>query len=134
MSYTILLVDDSPVIRKMVKRTIGLAKLDVATYFEAGNGREALELLKKEWIDLVFADIHMPIMTGMELIEAMSKDEVLARIPVVVLTAERGEPALERLRDLGIYAHIPKPFTPEVVLKTATEVLARAQGGSAHEP
>jgi two-component system chemotaxis response regulator CheY len=132
MSYSLLLVDDSPLIRKMVKRTLSLAKLDVGCCYEASNGREALELLQKEWVDLVFADIHMPVMNGMELIETMAKDEVLSKIPVVVLTAERSEPALARLRGLGIHRHIPKPFTPEVVLRTVQAVLAQAGGGYTH--
>ena len=98
MSYTILVVDDSPLIRKMMKRTLGLSSLDLGTVYEATNGREALAVLEKEWIDVVLADIHMPVMTGSELIELMSRDELLGKIPVVVISAERSEPACAATR------------------------------------
>jgi two-component system chemotaxis response regulator CheY len=127
MSYSILVVDDSPLIRKMMKRSLGLSSLDVGLIFEATNGQEALALLQKEWIDVVLADIHMPVMTGTELIEKMSQDEMLRRIPVVVVSAERSEPAIAHLKTLGICAHLTKPFTPEEVLATVTQILNEAQ-------
>jgi two-component system chemotaxis response regulator CheY len=127
MSYSILVVDDSPLIRKMMKRSLGLSSLDVGLVFEATNGQEALALLQKEWIDVVLADIHMPVMTGTELIEKMSQDEMLRRIPVVVVSAERSEPAIAHLKTLGICAHLTKPFTPEEVLATVTQILNEAQ-------
>jgi two-component system chemotaxis response regulator CheY len=117
MSYSILVVDDSPLIRKMMKRALGLSSLDLGTIHEATNGKEALEVLQKEWIDVVLADIHMPVMTGAELIELMSRDDLLGKIPVVVISAERSEPAIAHLKQLGICAHLMKPFTPEQVLE-----------------
>lgn len=126
MSYSILVVDDSPLIRKMMKRSLGLSKLDLGTIFEATNGKEALAVLGKEWVDVVLADIHMPVMTGTELIELMSRDKLLGRIPVIVVSAERSEPAIEHLKQLGICAHLMKPFTPEQVLEAIQRVLAEA--------
>lgn len=123
MGYSILIVDDSPIIRKMTRRTLGLAKLPVGSVFEAANGREALEILRDEWIDVVLADIHMPEMTGMELIERMAKDEVMGKIPVVVISAERSEPAIAHLKSLGICGHLVKPFTPEQILESVTQVI-----------
>jgi two-component system, chemotaxis family, chemotaxis protein CheY len=126
MSFSILVVDDSPLIRKMMKRSLSLSKLDVGLVFEATNGKEALTVLQKEWVDVVLADIHMPVMSGTELIETMMKDEMLSRVPVVVVSAERSEPAIEHLKQLGICAHLTKPFTPEEVMATVTEILAQA--------
>ncbi len=126
MSYSILVVDDSPLIRKMMKRSLGLSKLEVGTVYEATNGAEALKVLQNEWIDVVLADIHMPVMSGTELIELMSRDDLLGKIPVVVVSAERSEPAIEHLKQLGICAHLMKPFTPEQVLETVSRVLEEA--------
>jgi two-component system, chemotaxis family, chemotaxis protein CheY len=123
MSYSILVVDDSPLIRKMMKRSLGLSKLEVGTVHEATNGKEALAVLEKEWIDVVLADIHMPVMSGTELIELMSRDQLLGKIPVVVVSAERSEPAIDHLKKLGICAHLRKPFTPEQVLEVINSVL-----------
>jgi two-component system chemotaxis response regulator CheY len=126
MSFSILVVDDSPLIRKMMKRSLGLSTLDVGVVFEATNGAEALAVLQKEWVDVVLADIHMPVMSGTELIETMCRDELLKHIPVVVVSAERSQPAIAHLKTLGICAHLTKPFTPEEVLATVTSVLAEA--------
>lgn len=126
MSYSILVVDDSPLIRKMMKRSLGLSKLELGAIFEATNGKEALSVLEKEWVDVVLADIHMPVMTGTELIELMSRDKLLGKIPVIVVSAERSEPAIEHLKQLGICAHLMKPFTPEQVLEVIQRVLAEA--------
>ena len=126
MSFSILVVDDSPLIRKMMKRSLGLSKLDVGLVFEATNGQEALAVLQKEWVDVVLADIHMPVMSGTQLIETMSKDEMLRHIPVVVVSAERSQPAIAYLKTLGICAHLTKPFTPEEVLAAVTAILAEA--------
>jgi two-component system, chemotaxis family, chemotaxis protein CheY len=123
MSYSVLVVDDSPVIRKMMKRSLSLSKLEVGTVFEASNGQEALVVLRREWIDVVLADIHMPVMGGTELIEAMSKDQELAKIPVVVVSAERNAQAIAHLKTLGICGHLTKPFTPEQVLHAVDDVL-----------
>lgn len=126
MSYSILVVDDSPLIRKMMKRSLGLSSLQLGTIYEATNGKEALAVLEREWIDVVLADIHMPVMSGTELIELMSKDQIMGKIPVVVVSAERSEPAIEHLKKLGICAHLMKPFTPEQVLETVNHVLEEA--------
>ncbi len=130
MSYSILVVDDSPLIRKIMKRSLGLSKLELGTIYEATNGKEALAVLENEWIDVVLADIHMPVMSGTELIELMSKDKIMGKIPVVVVSAERSEPAIAHLKQLGICAHLMKPFTPEQVLETVSRVLAEAAARS----
>jgi two-component system, chemotaxis family, chemotaxis protein CheY len=126
MSYSILVVDDSPLIRKMMKRSLGLSKLELGSIFEASNGKEALAVLQQQWVDVVLADIHMPVMSGTELIETMVRDQLLASVPVVVVSAERSEPAIDHLKSLGICAHLTKPFTPEEVLETIQRVLAEA--------
>ncbi len=74
MGLDMLVVDDSPVTRKMVRRALGLCGLEVAQVYEAGDGAEALEALSQHRVDLVLADINMPVMNGIELVERMSKD------------------------------------------------------------
>ncbi len=87
-------------------------------------------MLEKQGVDVVLADIHMPVMTGTELIELMSRDTLLGKIPVIVVSAERSEPALEHLKTLGIYAHLQKPFTPEQLLEVIQKVLPGAAEGA----
>ncbi len=124
MSYSFLVVDDSPIIRKMVRRTLGMAGFEIAEVHEAGNGKEALEVLAGQWVDIVLSDIHMPEMTGIELVEHMVKDEQLKRIPVVIISTERSAQRIDYMKSLGIRGYITKPFTPEAIRDTVTGALS----------
>ena len=129
MSYVVLLVDDSPIIRTMLRRAIGLAGLDVGDVLEAEHGRAALDLLNEVWVDLVFADIHMPVMDGVELVDRMQADVVLSTVPVVMVTAERSPEVAARLTAKGVRAYLTKPFRPEEIREVALALL----GGSGTE-
>ena len=69
MAINVLVVDDSGVMRSMIIKTIRLSGLQLGEIHEAGNGREGLEALNQHWIDLVIADLNMPVMNGEEMIE-----------------------------------------------------------------
>jgi two-component system chemotaxis response regulator CheY len=88
MAYRILIVDDSATMRAMIRRTIGLAGLEVEAFFEAGHGMDALELLRREKVDLVLADLHMPVMNGVELSRAVLADPALSAVRLAVISAE----------------------------------------------
>jgi two-component system chemotaxis response regulator CheY len=105
MALNILIVDDSVTVRAVITKTLQIAEVPVNQIYEAENGQVALEVLKNNWIDLVFADINMPVMTGVEMIEG---------------SATR----IDALKEKGISAYIRKPFTPEVL----KEVIERVTG------
>jgi two-component system chemotaxis response regulator CheY len=130
MAYNILIVDDSNIIRAMVKKSIVMSGLAVGEVHEARDGVEALEVLASQWIDIVFADIHMPKMNGVQLVERMSRDNLLVSIPVVIVSSDRSQKQIEQLRVLGIRAYIKKPFRPESFRDTVAEVLEQAGGAS----
>jgi two-component system, chemotaxis family, chemotaxis protein CheY len=113
MSYCVLIADDSAIVRSMVRKSLAMAGLDLGEVLEATNGREALEQLKKTWVDVVFADINMPEMTGLELVKAMKGDEVLAGTPVVIVSSERSQARIDELKRSGASAYVKKPFRPE---------------------
>ena len=127
MAFDILLVDDSPVTRKMVRRAVGLSGLDIGQVLEAGDGAEALRCLGAQHFDLVLADINMPIMNGMELVERMSADPALSNIPVVIVATPLSEARVERLLDLGARAYLPKPFRPEALKGVVEEILGKGE-------
>lgn len=129
MGYNILIVDDSKIIRAMVKKNIEMAGLPVASIHEAGNGEEALAVMADAWIDVVFADIHMPRMNGIEMVERMSADNILVSIPVVMVSSDRSQAHIDRLNNLGIRAYIKKPFRPESFRDVVADVLETMGGG-----
>lgn len=123
MALNILIVDDSKVVRSVIKKTLDIAGVDIGKIFEAGDGKEALEILDKEWIDLVFADINMPVMTGLEMVDRMKEDGILQTIPVVIVSTEGSETRIEELKAKGIRAYIRKPFTPETIKKVVDDIM-----------
>lgn len=123
MAFNILIVDDSQTVRAVVAKTLAMANVAVNEVFHAANGQEALETLRAHWIDLVFSDINMPVMGGVEMIQLMKQDDVLKAIPVVVLSTEGSATRIQNLREQGVRAYIRKPFTPEQLRAVVDEVL-----------
>jgi two-component system chemotaxis response regulator CheY len=122
MAYNILIVDDSPVARRVVRRAVDMSGLDVGRVLEATDGVEALGILSAEWMDVVFADLNMPRMTGHEMIARMAESNLLASVPVIVVSAERNEARMEALIRLGARAYITKPLTPEAIHDVVVEL------------
>lgn len=128
MAFDILVVDDSPVTRKMVRRAIGLCGIEVGEVREAANGSEALEALRSRPVHLVLADINMPVMTGLELVERMAGDAALAGIPVVIVATPMSEERVARLLDTGARAYLAKPFRAEALRDVLAEILVAGKG------
>lgn len=123
MGYNILIVDDSATTRAMIKRTIQMCGIDIASMMEAPDGQAALDMLSRSSVDLVLADLHMPNMTGGEMTRKMRQTDALKGTPVIVVTAE---PSIKRLAELaedGVQAFVRKPFTPEGIRKAISQVL-----------
>ncbi len=123
MGYNVLIVDDSIIIRKMVAKTLTISDLDIAELYYAENGRQALEQLRENWIDIVFADINMPEMNGVELVAEMQKQDLLSSTPVVIISTERSRERIEALKRMGVRAYLQKPFVPEEFTQVVKELL-----------
>jgi len=126
MAYNILVVDDSQTMRAVIVKTISMAEVEVGKLFEATNGKEALDLLAREWIDIVFADINMPVMNGIEMVEQMLKLGYMEHTPVVVISTEGSRTRLDALRDMGVRGFLRKPISPELFKTVVDGVLAGA--------
>ncbi len=111
-----LIVDDSAVIRKFIERSLRQAGLDLSEIHQAGNGLEALEVLRAiDNLDLIFSDINMPEMDGMEFLKQRRSQRLAPAVPIIMITAEASETLLLRLRSAGASGYLYKPFTPEQV-------------------
>jgi two-component system chemotaxis response regulator CheY len=115
MSFNVLIVDDSATTRGIVKKVLQLSELPLGTVQEAGNGVQALALLRRDWVDLVLADLNMPEMGGLELIETMAKDPLLAAVPVVVVSSEGNQTVIDSLASKGTRGFIRKPCEPAML-------------------
>jgi len=123
MAYNILVVDDSKMIRSIIKKTLSLTKLDIGEIYEAENGKVALEVLENSWVDVVLSDLNMPEMSGLELIDAMAEDGLLKDTPVVVISTDGSVTRIDELKKKGIREYIRKPFTPEAISEIIEKVL-----------
>ena len=126
MALNILIVDDSSLTRKRIKRIIEMANLDVGQFLEAENGVEALKVLNKSSVDLVLADLNMPGMGGAEMIQRMKSDEATRSIPVVVVSTESRTTRIKELLAEGVKDYLHKPFTPEEFKEIMHTVLSES--------
>lgn len=129
MAFNVLIVDDSSPMRSVIKKTLKMSGFKVGEIYEAGNGVEALKVLKENWLDLVLTDYNMPEMDGLELIEEMKNDELLAAIPIVVITTEGSREKLQMFLEKGASDCIQKPFTPEVIRTKLNKILGEPEDG-----
>jgi two-component system chemotaxis response regulator CheY len=119
-----LIVDDSSVMRKIVERSLRQAGIDLSEVFQAGNGAEALTVLKENPVDLILCDINMPVMDGLEFIRQLPGVENAKNVPVVMITTEGSEAHVVQALSCGARGYIRKPFTPEQVKEHIVPVLA----------
>lgn len=123
MSFTIMIVDDSEIIRGVLKRTLEMTGIPCRDVIEAVHGKDALNLLLTEVPDVILTDINMPEMNGVELITRIKSNDELNDIPVIVVSTEGSETRIQQLMDQGIAGYLRKPFTPESIREILTEVL-----------
>ncbi len=115
MAYRILIVDDSKSIRLMLKKVLKMLEYDIDAVFEAENGKEALEVLRNEWIDIVFTDIYMPEMDGLTLIQKIKEEGLMESLPIVVVSSDTAETTVQQAQELGAKFYIKKPFDPNQI-------------------
>ncbi len=108
-----LIVDDSSVMRKIVQRALRQAGFAVGEVLEAGNGFEALDILRHETVDLVLSDMNMPVMDGLEFMRQLGAVENARAVPVLMITTEGSESHVMEAISCGAAGYIRKPFTPD---------------------
>ncbi len=118
MGKTVLIVDDSGTMRKIVTRCLRQAGLDFSEILEAGDGREALQVLEGNQVDIILSDINMPNMTGLEFLKEKGEIDAIKDIPVVVISTESGSDIIDEAKRLGAVGSIKKPFTPDMISET----------------
>ena len=117
MSGTVLVVEDNEVNRMIATQTLRSLGLEVV---EAGNGVEALDVLKTRDVDLILMDCQMPEMDGYAAAEAIRRRELEsgdARVPILALTADAFDEDASRSLRSGMDAHLAKPYTREQLRK-----------------
>lgn len=121
---SVLIVDDSPILRTAIKKVAAMAGIDPAQMREAANGAEAIDRLEEATVDLVLLDINMPVMNGEQFVEAIRQRPEFADVLIVIVSTEANRERLDRLEALGVSESLHKPFEPE----TLAEIISRRLG------
>jgi CheY-like chemotaxis protein len=129
MNYRILIVDDSPLLRATARRAVLHAGVPAAGVREARDGREALEELAREAVDLVLLDINMPVMDGYEFVEHKAKNPAWSGVKVALVTTEGNRKRLERMTALGVVHYLRKPFEPEDLRELVATLFREGRAG-----
>ena len=113
MSKSLLIVDDSATMRKIIMRSVRMSGLQFATTEEAGNGVEALEKLKASPVDIILCDVNMPEMDGRELVKKVREMDSCQDTKIVMVSTESSQEFIDNLLAEGADDSITKPFTPD---------------------
>jgi two-component system chemotaxis response regulator CheY len=124
----VLVVDDSAVMRRMIRRTLELTGIPLQDIREAGNGAEALEEVRRDLPDLALVDINMPVMNGEDFIRAVQPEPEMAGLEIIVVSTEGSDTRIEEIRRMGA-EFVHKPFTPEQLRATIQQVTGANDAG-----
>lgn len=113
MAKSLMIVDDSATMRKIIIRTMRMSGLDFDETIEAGNGAEALEKLKAAPVDIVLCDINMPEMGGMEMVKKVREIDACKDTKIIMVSTESSQEVIDSAIADGANGFISKPFTPE---------------------
>jgi len=111
----VLIVDDSAAIRKILQRVLRQAEIPLGTVYEAGDGLEALETLKKQPVGLILSDINMPNMDGLEFLTKVRAEQCWQNLPIVMVSTEGTQAKVLEAVERGATGYVRKPFTAEQI-------------------
>jgi two-component system, chemotaxis family, chemotaxis protein CheY len=117
-----LVVDDFSTMRRIIKNL--LHDLGYANVIEADDGTTALPLLKEGNVDFLITDWNMPGMPGLELLKQVRADARLAKLPVLMLTAEAKREQIVEAAQAGVNGYVIKPFTAATLKEKIDKILA----------
>ncbi len=123
MHKKLLIVDDEPHIRMLIEQTLEDLEDEGVELLFAENGEQALNIIKEEKPNLVFLDVMMPKMNGMEVCQKVKKELKLTEVYIILLTAKGQEVDRQKGLDMGADRYMTKPFDPDEMLAVAEEII-----------
>lgn len=119
---SILVVEDSPTMRQLI--SFAVKRIPNARVIEATDGVDALKKLSSEKVDLILADINMPVMDGLKLVSLVKNNQSYKDIPVIIITTEGAREDRERALAIGANAYLPKPIQTQELIRLVTSYLS----------
>ena len=128
MAFSVLIVDDSPVMRGFIRRVMTLSGFEVGDCLEASDGEEALARLRDHSVDVILTDINMPKMNGEELLRRLEEDSRPRSVPTLVISTDATKARILKMLSLGAEGYMTKPFSPEALRVELERVLGDRNG------
>ncbi|MBN1362377.1 MAG: response regulator [Sedimentisphaerales bacterium] len=123
MGKSLLIVDNSATMRKIIMRTVRMSGLDFDRTEEAGSGVEALQKLQSGPVDVILCDVNMPEMNGTELVKKARQLPSCSGTKIVMVSTESAQDLIDQVMSDGADGYITKPFTPEKFQEKLTPLL-----------
>jgi len=111
----ILVVEDSPTMRQLIG--FAIKRIPQSRVIEATDGVDALKKLSSEKVDIILADINMPVMDGLKLVGLLKGNPSYRDIPVIIITTEGAEEDKKRALAIGANAYLTKPIQTQELMK-----------------
>ena len=125
----LLIVDDSKIVRRVLTNTMTRyfkpPEWKELNLFEAEDGNEAMEVMKKEKVDIMLLDWNMPNMTGPEVVEAVRANKEWNKTRIIMATTEGSKASVLKMIKKGANGYMVKPFQEDAIFKTMDTITAR---------
>lgn len=118
---TILVVEDSPTMRQLIG--FAMKRVQNSKVIEATDGVDALKKLSQEKVDLILADINMPVMDGLKLLSLLRSNPSYKDIPVIIITTEGAEEDRKKALSIGANAYLAKPIQTQELIRLVNEFI-----------
>ncbi len=119
----VLIVDDSAAIRKILQRVLRQTEVPIGEVYEASDGVEALEAMRRQPVGLVLSDINMPNMDGLEFLTKMRAEPAWQSIPVLMVSTEGTQAKVMEAVERGASGYVRKPFTADQIKEKLTGLI-----------
>ena len=119
-----LIVDDSSTMRRIIINT--LSRLGHRDVIEAANGREGLDRLAHNQVDMIFTDWNMPEMNGIEFVRAIRAMDGMSAVPILMVTTNAAKADIVEALRAGVNNYVVKPFTPDTMREKIDSVIAKS--------
>ncbi len=124
MAKSLMIVDDSATMRKIIMRTMRASGMEFDDIQEAANGKEAVEKLSAAPVDVVLCDINMPEMSGPETVKEIRKMASCDNTKIVMVSTESAQELIDQMMADGANGYITKPFTPDRFKEILTPLIS----------
>jgi two-component system chemotaxis response regulator CheY len=118
----ILVVEDSPTMRQLI--SFAIKRIPESRIIEATDGVDALKKLSSEKIDIILADINMPIMDGLKLVSLVRGNPSYKNIPIIMITTEGAEEDKKKALAIGANAYLTKPIQTQELMKLVNSLIS----------